>query len=134
MRRIIAVLGLALFASVVGVAGCSSAGADVAANHDVPYPEMQPCEFADADSLLYLATDGDVAARIAQPFVFDRVDCSGTTAIAYTVPDGVTPPVAMRFEYSIGCWRPVAVEPAANQKPAIPHDPVTTNPTMEEVK
>lgn len=113
MRRITAVFGSAVFVTAIGVvAGCSTAGADAAASQNMSHFRAEPCEFADADSLLYLVTGGDVADQIAQPFVFDRVDCSGTTATAYTMPDGVTGPFAVRFEYSVGCWRPITVGPA----------------------
>ncbi|MCF8572095.1 hypothetical protein L5G32_17645 [Gordonia sp. HY002] len=121
MRRTTIVLGIAMVGAGAGViAGCSPAGADAAASQDASYRVATPCEFADADSLLYLVAGGDVTDQIAQPFVFDRVDCSGTTATAYTMPDGVTGQVAARFEYSVGCWRPITVGPAT---------PPTTRPT-----
>lgn len=113
MKRTIAgLLGAVLVTTGVVVAGCSTAGADVAANPGIEQSEAQPCQVADTDSLQYLAAGGSLADRIAQPFVFDRVDCVGTTAIAYTMPDGVNAPVEVEFEYSVGSWRPIDVHPA----------------------
>lgn len=111
MRRTIAVVGIAVFAPVIGVVGCSTAGADAAASRPIHHPREEPCVYADADSLLYLTAGGDIAEQIAQPFVFQRVDCAGIAATAYTMPDGVTPQVAVYFEYSVGSWRPIDVLP-----------------------
>ncbi|WOC11386.1 hypothetical protein [Gordonia sp. MP11Mi] len=126
MRRTIAVLVAAMLVAVAdatagcstagcSTAGCSTGGVDAVAGQVAPSTRGNPCDFAEADSLGYLTVGGDVAAQMAQPFVFDRVDCAGTTAIAYTMADGVTPVMAVRFQYSVGMWRPIAVHPATTR-------------------
>ncbi|GAA4666170.1 hypothetical protein [Gordonia humi] len=111
MSRSVAVAaGCVLVVVAATVAGCAPAGADIDGRRDYSAPLPSPCELADTESLAFLT--GEFAQQMAQPFTFDHVDCDGLVATAYTVPDGVTPPAAVRFEYSTGMWRPIAVAPA----------------------